>query len=171
MARPASDSFPEYFGNYIKKVVEDDVLTAIENQQAIIDQFLPGISEEKAMFAYSPGKWTLKEMVQHLIDAERVFAYRALCFARGEQQSLPGFEENAYAAQSDANRRSWESLCYELKVVRKSTRLLFESFTPDMINREGMANNRQATVNALGFVIVGHLNHHKEIIETRYLLM
>jgi dihydroorotate dehydrogenase len=168
MPKPGKETYPSYYENYISLVAEEDVLTALENQQPMIDQFFSAISEEKSTYAYAPGKWTLKEMLQHIIDTERIFAFRALAFARGEQQPVPGFEENEYAANSNANARSWESLCKELKAVRKATRMLFENFSSPMMNQTGVANQKPVTVNAIGFVIVGHINHHKSIIEQRY---
>ena len=148
---------------------EEDVMTAIENQQSVIDNFFDRISEEKSTYAYAEGKWTLKELLQHVIDTERIFIYRALAFARKETQSLPGFDEKTYATNSNANARSWKSLCEELKAVRNTSRLLFENFTDEMLSSSGLANNNPTTVNAIGFILVGHVYHHKNIVETRYL--
>ncbi|MDB5200720.1 MAG: hypothetical protein JWQ27_129 [Ferruginibacter sp.] len=169
MPKPAAGTYPVYFDNYISKVEETDVITAIENQQPVVDSFFNSISEEKSMFAYAPGKWTLKELLQHIIDAERIFCFRALCFARAEKQSLPGFEEDDYARNSNANARSWESLLKEMKVVRQSSRLLYESFSNEMLESSGLANNNPTSVNAIGFILVGHLTHHVNIIKERYL--
>lgn len=120
------------------------------------------------MFAYAAGKWTLKELLQHVTDTERVFIYRAMCVARGEKQSLPGFDEDMYAANSNANARSWKSLAEEFLAVRQSSRLLFESFTEEMLNQSGTANNRPIHVNAIGFILVGHALHHMHIARERY---
>src|SRR4051812_3612909 len=98
MSKPIRESYPEHFHNYIKLVNEDDLLTAFRNQQKIVDNFIPSIVTSKSEYAYAPGKWTLKELLQHIIDAERIFCYRALSIARKETVSLPGFEENDYAA-------------------------------------------------------------------------
>jgi uncharacterized damage-inducible protein DinB len=150
-------------------VNEDHVKDAFQNQADVINNFFDKISEEKSGHAYAPGKWTIKELLQHIIDAERVFAYRALCFARKDAASLPGFDENNYADNSYANERDWQSLVDELKAVRKTTEILFDSFNTDMLNHSGIANNNPVTVNAIGFIIVGHLNHHMNIISERYL--
>lgn len=107
--------------------------------------------------------------MQHLIDCERIFTYRALCFARKEQQDLLSFEENNYAANSMANARNWQELCDEFNAVRRSTLLLFKGFTRQQLESSGSANNKQVSVLALGFIIAGHVNHHKKIIEERYL--
>ena len=169
MPKPTEGTYPVYFQTYINYVQEEDVMTAIENQQSVIDNFFDRISEEKSTYGYAEGKWTLKELLQHVIDTERIFIYRALAFARKETQSLPGFDEKTYAANSNANARTWKSLCEELKAVRNTSRLLFENFTDEMLSSSGLANNNPTTVNAIGFILVGHVYHHKNIVETRYL--
>ena len=162
-------SQPGYFQVYIDQVVEKDLPSAFRNQSQVIKDFLPAISEEKSLHAYAPGKWTLRELLQHIIDTERILTYRALCFSRNEAAPLPGFEENDYAAASNGNQRSWESLTAEFVAVRKSSLFLFDSFTPEMLTRTGTANNNTFSVEGLGFILVGHFNHHKRIIEERYL--
>lgn len=169
MPKPVEGTYPTYFQNYINQVNEDNVFSALKNQEETITTFFDTISEEKSTYAYAEGKWTLKELLLHIIDAERIFNYRALAFARKEIQSLPGFDENSYAANSYANSRTWKSLCEELKAVRKATQLLFESFSPETLNSSGFANNNPTTVNAMGFIIVGHVYHHVNIIKERYL--
>jgi uncharacterized damage-inducible protein DinB len=169
MPKPVTGSYPPYFENYISQVTEDDLQKAFKNQEEVVNHFFDSITEEKSAYAYAPKKWTLKELLQHVIDAERIFNYRALCFARKETASLPGFDENTYAANSSANERSWKSLCDELKAVRKTTEMLYDSFNTEMMNTTGMANNKPTIVNALGFITIGHLYHHKKVIESRYL--
>jgi len=169
MPRPTPGTYLPYYDNYISKVAEDDVKQAFENQQPLIDDFFDSISDEKSNFAYAPGKWTIKELLQHVIDTERIFNYRSLAIARKESASLPGFEENDYAANSNANDRTWNSLTDELKAVRKATVILFDSFNDEVINQSGIANNNPVTVNALGFIMVGHIYHHKKVIGERYL--
>lgn len=169
MPKPIAGTYPEYFQGYINQVNEDDVVTALQNQHTIIETFFFSISEEKSTYAYAEGKWTLKEVLQHIIDAERIFIYRALSFARQETQSLPGFDENAYASHSNANTRAWKSLCEELQGVRKTTICLFENFTDEMLQFQGMANGKPTSANTMGFITAGHLAHHKTIIEERYL--
>ena len=170
MPKPIEGTFPEYFATYIKKVAEDDVLEALHNQQHLMDTFFNSIPKDKWDFAYAPGKWTLKQMLQHIIDTERIFAYRSLCISRKETQSLPGFDENSYVANSNASNRSPENLLEELKAVRRSTVILFESFNPDMLNNSGLSNNNIVTVNALGYITAGHVYHHIAVINGRYLL-
>jgi hypothetical protein len=169
MPKPIAGTFPEYFSRYINKVNETDLSAAFKAQQSIIDNFFQSIPPGKHEYAYATGKWSLKEMIQHIIDAERIFCYRALSIARKEQQSLPGFDEDEYAANSHANDRSWESLCDELVTVRKTTFQLFESFNEQDLNNSGMSNGKPVTVIALGFITIGHLYHHLEVVKERYL--
>ncbi len=169
MSKPLPTSYPEYFDRYIKLVPGEDLLESMKAQQGIIDEFFEGITEETSLFHYADGKWTIKEILQHIIDAERIFVYRALCIARKEKLSLPAFDENEYTANSRANHRTWNSLCTEIKSVRHTTICLFESFTDDMLDSPGLSNELPVTVNALGFITLGHLYHHKNVIEERYL--
>ena len=168
MPKPIQGTYPQEFQNYISQVPQDDLETAFRKQQQIIDEFIPSIIT-KADYAYANGKWTLKEMLQHIIDGERIFNYRALAIARKETISLPGFEENMYAANSNANVRDWDDLCKEFKVVRSSTIYLYNSFTESMLSQTGTANDNPITVAAIGFITIGHLYHHKKVIEERYL--
>ncbi len=169
MAKPTPGTYPVFFDNYISLVKEDELKNAFASQQEAVDNFFEKISEERSGFAYAPGKWTLKELLQHIIDTERIFNYRSLAFARKETASLPGFEEDSYAENSFANERTWKSLLEEIKAVRLSTVLLYNSFNTDMLNHSGVCNNKPNTVIALGFATVGHLAHHLSIIESRYL--
>jgi hypothetical protein len=169
MPKPIEGTFPAHFSTYISEVNEDNITDAFNNQQAIVNDFFDSITEEMSSKAYAPGKWTLKELLQHLIDAERIFAYRALCIARKETLSLPGFDENEYAANSRANSRTWKSLIEEMKTVRNATKMLFESFSAEVLTQTGLSNNNPIDVNALGFIMAGHLAHHVRVIKERYL--
>lgn len=170
MPKPKPGTYLSYFDNYISQVPETELSEAFKNQREIVNSFFDSIDEERSNYAYAAGKWTLKELLQHVIDTERIFNYRSLSISRKEQASLPSFEENDYAANSNANKRSWKSLCDELKAVRKATEMLFNSFDEEMMNSSGLANNNPITVIAMGFITVGHLYHHKNIIESRYLV-
>ncbi len=169
MPKPVEGSFPSYFSKYINLVMEDDLFAGFQQQQSTIDAYFKTIPEHKQTFAYAEGKWTLKEMLQHIIDTERIFNFRALCFARKETQNIPGFEEDEYAANSHANERSWDSLCDEMIVVRQSTLALFNSFNEADFLKSGSANNKPVTVLALGFMSIGHIYHHINVINQRYL--
>ncbi|MFN8246996.1 MAG: DinB family protein [Ferruginibacter sp.] len=169
MPRPEPGTFAAYYTNYIAKVKEDELLPAFDVQQNLMEDFFRGISEEKANYAYAPGKWTIKELLQHVIDTERVFSYRAMCIARGEKQSLPGFDENEYAATSKANDRHWNDMLEEMISVRLSSRLLFSSFDDEQLTKTGTANNNKLGVLAAGYIILGHVYHHVQILQERYL--
>jgi hypothetical protein len=169
MPKPSIETYPIYFQKYVALVPEDDLITGFENQLPLLKQFLSTITEEKSAYAYAAGKWTLKEVLQHLIDTERIFNYRALCFSRKETVSLPGFEENDYAANSNANARTWQDMVEEFISVRNSTEMLYKSFSAEMLENTGKSNNNPATVNSLGFTTLGHFYHHKKVMEERYL--
>ena len=169
MARPDTSDYPEYFGRYINLVPQDDLLSALKDQQQQIEQLLHSVDEETSAVAYAPGKWTLKELLQHIIDAERIFGYRALAIARKETVSLPSFDENLYAQNSRANIRTWKSLGDEFINLRISTLDLFGSLTEAMLRQKGLANNNSISVLSLGFITVGHVIHHVNIVNDRYL--
>ena len=153
----------------ICRVPEEDLATAFSKQLSIIKDFLNAITEEKSTYAYAPGKWTLKELLQHITDTERIFNYRALAIARKETAPLPGFDENLYADNSNANSRTWQTLVDEFLVVRQSTQFLYDSFTDDMFASAGIASNNPLTVISLGFTTLGHFYHHKKVMEEKYL--
>lgn len=169
MPKPSPTTYPEYFKRYVDQVPDEDLLTGFQNQLPVIKELLNSITEEKSMYAYDAGKWTLKELLQHITDTERIFNYRALAIARKETASLPGFDENLYADNSNANRRSWQDLVDEFLTVRSSTAFLYKSFTDEALNASGISNNNPVTVIALGFITLGHFYHHKNVIQERYL--
>jgi hypothetical protein len=169
MARPSPTDYPEYFAKYVQQVSEDELIPAMRASLQEIVSFLDSIPATKAEYRYAEGKWTVKEVLQHLIDAERIFAYRALCFARKEKQSLPGFDENEYAQNSDLSARSLKDLKEELLAVRETVYMLFRGFSAEMIKNQGIANNKPFTVNSMGYIIMGHVRHHFNILKERYL--
>ncbi len=169
MAKPNPTDYPEYFGKYINLVPEDDLHQAFKNQLPIIEKFLQSVDEEKSDYAYAPGKWTLKELLQHTTDTERIFNYRALCIARKETASLPGFDENLYAENSNANTRTWQNLSNEFLNVRRSTEDLFKNFSETMLHQKGMSGNNSVSVLSLGFITVGHVAHHINVAKEKYL--
>lgn len=169
MPKPELTTIPAFYHAYVNRVEDGDLVKALQRSDEDTRSLLETIPEEKWPFRYAEGKWSIREMVQHLIDAERIFAYRALCIARGEKASLPGFDENAYARNSNADSRSKESLLKEWTVVRKATILLFTSFTEEQIALTGTANNNPISVAAIGFISAGHALHHLHILRERYL--
>lgn len=169
MPKPDLSRIPSYFHKYVGYVKADDLQTALQKQQTVFMDFLNSIPEAQWEYRYEAGKWSVKELVQHVIDSERIFSYRALCFARKEANNLPGFEENDYANASDAGRRTKQDLLEELKVVQRSTALLFGSFSQDQLQRSGKANGNEVYVEGIGFIIAGHALHHLHILEERYI--
>lgn len=169
MTKPPPATYPEYFQRYIDQVKEDNLQAAFKNQMPAAEAFLQTIDEELSKRKYAEGKWTLKELLQHIIDAERVFTYRAMCFARKEDGILPSFDENNYAANSNANNRLWKDLIAEFAALREATEFLFESFPEDALNTVGKASNYTVSVAAIGFITVGHVNHHLRIMQERYI--
>jgi uncharacterized damage-inducible protein DinB len=160
---------PSFYHNYINHVPDGDLDAAFSLHQKSLVSLLETLDKEKWDFRYAEGKWSVKELVQHLIDGERIFCYRALCFSRQETQSLPGFDENLYADHSKASNRSPADLMEELKTVQLSSAQLFRSFDPEQRNASGIANNNRVYVEAIGFIIVGHTLHHQRILQERYL--
>lgn len=166
--RPLPATFPSYFNSYIKLVPEENVMAALKNNSQKAEIFFSLISEKQSLYKYADDKWTVKEILQHVIDTERIFAYRALAIARADIAILPSFDENKYAAKSLANHRTWKDLTEEFQSVRQSTILLFNSFTPGFLSRSGKISDYQMTVLALGFTTAGHVIHHMNIIRERY---
>lgn len=168
MPQPVLANIPEFYHKYVQLVDEENITDALTNNAAKALAIFQSIEDEKWSYRYAEGKWSIKEMVQHMIDTERIFGYRALCIARGESQSLPGFDENTYAAASKADNRSKEDLVSEFKVVRESIIRLFRSFDEEQLQRTGIANGKRIDVNAIGFITVGHLLHHLNMLKERY---
>jgi hypothetical protein len=169
MARPNLKLVPEDYHGYINEVPENDLAVAFQKESPAFIQFLENIPSEKRDYRYSPGKWSIKELLQHIIDGERVFAYRALRFARKDPTPLPGFDENLWGENAKIENRNWADLMEEFKAVRKATELMFGSFDQEQLNATGVASGHPNNVLAFGFTIVGHSLHHAKIIRERYL--
>lgn len=165
-----TNKYTSYFDKYIDLVEEKDVLKAIKNSTKTLKKIVESIDEKKANYAYQQNKWTIKELLVHLLDTERVFAYRILAISRGEQAELPSFDEDNYVLFSNATNRSFKSIKKELLVVRKSTILLFKSLTPEMLERKGIAGGNEVSVYYLGCIIAGHQAHHINVLKTKYLI-
>jgi uncharacterized damage-inducible protein DinB len=160
---------PEYFQRYSNNVQEEDLMNAFKNHQPQFIEFFKNIPEEKWNYRYAEGKWSIKEMVQHLIDTERVFQYRALCFARKDKTNLPSFDENLFASNADAERRTKDNLLREFEVTLQSGLLLFQSFTEEQLEASGVANGKSVYVRGMGFIMLGHVMHHIGVLKERYL--
>lgn len=168
MKRPQADEFAPFCEKYVN-TVSDNVIAELEHQANSFPAFLKGLSSDKASHAYAEGKWTIKELVGHVIDTERIMAYRALRIGRNDQTPLPGFEEADYVTNAHFADRTMESLADEFALVRRANMFLINSFTEEEINRTGTSNGSPMSVRALVYILAGHVNHHRNIIEERYL--
>lgn len=171
MPKPVAGTYPAFYDNYFK-ALEGDNRPAMEQLQKDgenFQRFILAIPKEKLLYAYAEGKWNVKQVLQHIIDTERIMSYRALCFARGEKQDLPGFDEDAYAATAQVNNKPIELIALEFLSVRQATIALFFGLTPEEITAQGRANNNVVSVNAIGWVIIAHARHHFNILVNRYL--
>ena len=167
-APSASVHDPDY-SRYIDRVEGNQVSLLLRQQRAEVLEILNGLSEEQAGFRYAPEKWSVKEVIGHLMDTERVFVYRALCCARGEKQPQPGFEQDDYVAEGRFDQRSVASLVAEYEAVRGASLALFEGLGPADFGRTGIANDATISVRALVFILAGHESHHLAILRERYL--
>ena len=166
--RPAATEHNPYYAKYIALVPEDDGVRALESQMAEGLALFRAIPESKGDHRYAPGKWMIREVIGHLIDAERVFAYRAMRFARNDQTELPGFDENAYVPAGGFGRRTIADLAGEWELVRRSSIAMFRGLEEGAWLRRGVANGDAITVRALAFIIAGHGRHHAAILRERY---
>lgn len=169
MARPKTNEYLSYYDRYVSLVPEGDILATLTRQMEETLRLLRGIDETKAGERYASGKWSIKELVGHLIDTERIFAYRALRFARNDSNPLTGFDQDDYVRGANFDDRALAQLADEFEYVRRSTIKLFEPLSEDAWNRHGPANGDEVTVRALAFIIAGHELHHVNVLKTRYL--
>lgn len=167
--RPAPGEYLEYYGKYINRVPTGDIAALLRDQigdtRALLSSVKPGDADK----AYAPGKWTVKEVVGHMCDTERIMAYRATRIARADKTDLPGFDENEYVAAASFGERDLASLVEELTTVRNATISLFRGLPHEAWPRRGSANGSEVSVRALACIIAGHELHHRELLETRYL--
>ena len=168
MARPSATEYGSFHQTYINYTSGKDYSILVQQYQERIVESWNAIPTEKINFAYAPDKWTIKQMLQHVIDTERIFAYRALAIARKEPASLIGFDENEYAKNATAAHRNWKEMIAEWKTVRQSTNMLFASFTEEDLKQKGTASDSPISVNAIGFIIFGHALHHLHVLKERY---
>lgn len=158
-----------YYKTYIDKLGDTDLRTTLEKQSNNFPKFLASIPDEKLLYAYAPGKWSVLEAIQHIVDTERIFQYRALRIARNDKTPLQGFDQDIYVPESAANSKSIADMIEEYKTVRASTLSLFAAFDEAILRRVGTASNSPMSVGAVGFIICGHQRHHRDIIRERYL--
>jgi hypothetical protein len=167
--RPLPDDYPEYFERYIRFVPETHVMASLQAQEEKTRSLLEGVGEERAGFRYAPDKWTIREVMGHLVDTERIFVVRALHFARGESQPLIGYDENAYAGAGRFDARPLEELLREYAAVRMSTVAFFCGLPPAARGNRGIANGKTFSVASVPYIILGHERHHLRVLAERYL--
>jgi uncharacterized damage-inducible protein DinB len=168
MTRPQATEAAPYYFRYIDLVTSDDIVPAIHAQKDETLQLLERISEEKSLYAYEPGKWTIREVLNHVNDGERLFLNRALWFARGFQDPLPGFEQDVAVQFAHANQTSWAQLVAEFGTVRWATISFFENLPDDAWSRSGVASDNSVSVRALAYIIAGHVTHHTNVLRQKY---
>ena len=164
-----SSEFAPFYKNYITELGEVDLIETLTDSHHLLIEIISKLPEDKLNYSYAKGKWTIKELLQHLIDTERILSYRALRFSRNDLTDIPGFNEDFYVKNSNGKTRSKKSLLNEFSLVRNSTIALFISFSDKMLTNIGTANNSEMSVRALGFVIAGHQTHHLKILQEKYL--
>ena len=168
-ARPETNEYAAYYEKYVSLVPDADITVTLARQNEETLALLGTVTEERAGFRYEPGKWSIKQVVGHLIDAERIFAYRALAIARGERQALPGMEQDKYMAHADFDARTLADLAEEFAHVRRSNVLMLRGLDAEAWQRRGVASDNEVTVRALAYIIAGHEAHHVQVLRTRYL--
>jgi uncharacterized damage-inducible protein DinB len=169
-SRPENGEYAQYYQTYILQVSGDDSVLALQELSKATQTLLNQIDEEKALFRYAEGKWSIKELIGHLIDTERIFGFRALCFARNDQNAIAGMDQDDYVQNADFDGVEFAKLAEEFRLVRNSTIAMFENFPAEAWVRSGTASDNLVSVRALAFMIAGHEIHHVNILKERYLV-
>ena len=169
MNRPTESEYAPDYQSYIDQVSQSDILPVLRAQMDELDVLLGRVEPHQETFRYAEGKWSIREIVGHLIDGERVFGYRAFCIARGEQQNLPGFDQDDYMLTSHYDQSELEDLISELRLIRLGNIAMFRTLDEEAWSRTGVANNNSVSVRALVFVMAGHLRHHMNVLREKYL--
>lgn len=169
MAKPDPDQIPKYYIPYIEIVGDDSITQGLRNGLTSFMELLESLKYDHWNHSYDTGKWTVKEVIQHIIDTERIFNYRALCFARGESKELPGFNQDTYTKNSECDAKAVELIIDEFNTLRRSTISLYSTFDEQCLQRKGVANGLEVSINLLGWITIGHQLHHQKIIKERYL--
>jgi uncharacterized damage-inducible protein DinB len=167
--RPAPDEYLDYYGTYIREVPDGDIVDTLSRQIAETVAFLRSIPESRGDYRYAPGKWSIREVIGHVCDGERVFCYRAMRFARADETPLPGFEENSYVANGPFSHMSLADLISEFEHVRRSNIYFFAALDEEALSRRGTANGNAVSVRALAFILAGHETHHMNFLRSHYL--
>jgi hypothetical protein len=170
MMRPHDDEYAAFYGGYVNLVPEDEVLPALREQVNVLRRFAASVAADRETYAYGPDKWTIRQVIGHVIDAERVFSYRALCFSRSDRTPLPKFDENAYVDHARFNDVPLADLVDEFVLLRSANVKMFESLGAGQWTASGIANSNPISVRALAYVMTGHVRHHLNILRDRYAL-
>ena len=166
--RPLPSEYAPVYARYVDHVPSGNIIDLLETQLDDLLRLLEGLSDQDAGFRYAPDKWSIKQVVGHMIEAERIFVYRALAFSRNETNPLPGYEQDDYVGAANFDEQSWSGLLDELRAVRKATVCFFRSLNDAMMERTGVANEVSFTVRALAYIIAGHERHHINVFQERY---
>ena len=166
--RPADNEYAPFYASYIARVPETDPLPALEAQPAELHRIADRIAPEDETFRYAPDKWSVRQVIGHMIDTERVMGYRAFCIGRGEGKPLPGFDENEYVAHADSEERSVKELAHEFAAVRHANLWTIRRWAPEDWNRVGNANGKPVSARALAYLMAGHVRHHIALLRERY---
>jgi uncharacterized damage-inducible protein DinB len=169
LKKPEINEYPPYYKEYVNHVPDGELLQILEDQQKKTKKLLMDLSEETAEYQYAPGKWTIKEVIGHITDTERIMCYRLLSIARGEQGMLPGYHDDEYVKRGQFNRFSLLDLLHHQALVRQHTILLLSSLDEEALRQRGNANGSEVTARAIAYIIAGHENHHRRLIKERYL--
>ena len=168
LGSPSRDEAAEYYFTYIDKAPTDDIMAYIDFQSDMFLEFLNDISDKQSLHRYEPGKWSFREALNHINDAERVFAFRALWIGRGGEAHLPGFDQDQFAASTNADLSSWSTHVNEFRAIRAATKFLLRGLPPEAWARSGTASGHPVTTRAVAFIIAGHVEHHRRVFVERY---
>lgn len=169
LERPQKTEYPEFYEAYLSKVSQKDIFELLGNGKEEMLNIYSGMTDDDARYSYAEGKWSLKELLGHITDAERILACRALRMARNDKTNIPQYDHNYFVAQANFNKQSVESLIKQYELVRESSLFLFQSFDNDVWNRQGISGGKKFTVRSFPFIITGHELHHLQIIKEKYL--
>lgn len=167
--KPEESEYHPFYANYVNSVASSDIVNLLKDQQVEFVRFIRSIPEDRYNYAYAEGKWTVKQLVRHIIDAERMFAFRAMSIARGDQTMLPGFDEQGFVNRADDSQNTMDELLEEFLTLRAANNSMISNLTIQSTERIGNANGSKVSVRAIIFIIAGHLAHHQRIISERYL--
>ena len=169
MNRPDKSEYDPYYERYVSLVENDDIIDRLASQPTALQDLFTAVPEEKGTYAYAEGKWSIKDLLGHLIDGERMFAYRMFRISRGDQTPIEGFEQDGYIENAHSNQRSFADLLDEFSSLRRANMIFFSNLNDEALSRIGTANNVHISVRALIYIMAGHVEHHLDILKERYL--